>query len=372
VKRTGALIIFIFSLAQLHAQHTAAYFDYKNYFVVFDDGAYKELEYTPVTSYKNGGDFVAYINMDSSLKFYYKGNTYTLEESKPQSFACSENFCVYKMNRRLMKVEDGDKRTLCEWATDYKVGDSIVAFVDYGDPAFRAYYDGQVYPLETGVNEGGVREYKVSQNLVAYVDASNALKVFWHGRTFDMNAKKFSLSYAVGTDMVAFVDNFTNEFKVFYKGEIITLDQTPPLSFQVNLNSVAYVDNAGNFNIFYNGETQFISAFQPETYYAAGNIIQFVLKGQWKVFFKGKIIMLESNLPNLSNLKLNNINWSTSSARNTLPYLDGMGRLKLFDNGEVRSNISYELATKLEDVNDIIIYVTGINTTNIYYKGKTY
>jgi hypothetical protein len=372
VKRTGALLILLFLLGHAHAQKVAAFFDYKNYFMVFDDGSYRELEYTPVTSYKVGGDFVAYINMDSSLKFYYQGNTYMLEEARPQSFSCSLNFCVYKMMRRLMKVEDGNKRTLCEWAADYKVGDSVVAFTDYGDPGFRAYYNGEIYPLETGVNQGGVREYKVASNLVAYVDANNNLKVFWHGKTYPMDAKNFSLSYQVGTDMVAYVDNFTNEFKVFYKGEVITIDQTPPLSYQVNLDAVAYVDNAGNFNIFYNGETMFVSAFQPDQYYAAGNMITFVMKNQWKIFYKGRITLLESPLPDLSNLKLNNLNWSTSTARNTFPYLDGMGRLKVFDNGELKANISYELASKLQDVNDIIIYVTGLNTVNVYYKGKSY
>jgi hypothetical protein len=49
-----------------------------------------------------------------------------------------------------------------------------------------------------------------------------------------------------------------------------------------------------------------------------------------------------------------------------------MGRLKVFDNGELKANISYELASKLQDVNDIIIYVTGLNTVNVYYKGKSY
>ena len=353
------------------AQRLAAYFDYKNSFQVFDDGVYKELEYTPVRSFKVGADFVAYINTDSCLKFYYKGNTYTLEESRPQNFQCSENFCIYKMNRRLMKVENGDKTTLCDWAEDYKIGDSIAAFVDYGDPAFRIYYNGETKALETGVNQGGVREYKVASNLVAYVDAGNGLKVFWHGKTYDMNVKNFSLSYEVATDMVCFVDNFNNEFKMFYQGEIITLDQTPPKEFKSNLNSIAFIDAGGNFNIFYKGETMFVASYAPDGYFPIGNMILFSYKNEFKAFFKGKTYLLEKNTV-LNNPAIGTVNWRPGVYRDIYAYLDNMGRLKVFDNGELRANVCYELPTKIQVLNNMIVYNTGVSTVNIYYKGKVY
>lgn len=364
MKKLFALAVLSCSLTIAGAQRVAAYLDYKNYFVVFDDGSFKEIEYTPVSDFKVGGDFVAYLNMDNSLKFYYKGDTYTLEEAQPQSYACSENFCVYKMNRRLEKVEAGNKRTLCEWATDYAVGDSIVAFVDYGDPGFKVYYNGEIATVETGATNGGVKQYQVSQNLVAYVDYNNELKVWWHGKTYELDSKGFNLDYRIGTDIVAFSNSYTNEFKVFYKGEIIVLDQTPPLKFQVDFNSVAYVDAGSNFNIFYNGETMFVSPFAPDTMTAAGNIVSFVLKNEFKVFFKGKIYTLEKQRVNSPG--------TIAISRNTLSYVDNVNHLKMFDNGEIRPNVSYELPLKLRNMNDIIVYYPALTTVSIFYKGKVY
>lgn len=357
------ILLFAISFSGINAQRITAYRDYKNYFVVFDDGATKELEYQPVGAFKIGGDFVGYMNADSSLKFYYKNNTYTLEESRPQTFECSENFLLYKMNRRLMMVESGNKTTLCEWASSYGLGDSIIAYVDYGDPSFKVYYGGISTTLETGTNEGGIKTFKVSQNLVAYIDINNNLKTFWHGKTYDLGAKADgNVQYAVGTDIVAFVNTFTNEFKVFYKGEILILDTTPPLSFQVNNSAVAYVDAGSNFNIFYGGETMFVSAFAPDFYSAKGNIVHFYLNNEFKAFFKGKNYLLEKVKPPTPYLIGNN----------TLAYIDNVNRLKLFDNGELRPAVSFEIVNKFVNFRDVLVYYVGNNTTMIFYKGKSY
>jgi hypothetical protein len=369
--RAFSLLVLTFACVDVTAQRVTAYFDYKNAFMVFDDGAFNQIEYTQVGKYKVGGDFIAYMNADNSLKLYYKGETFMLEEAQPQSFDCSLNLCVYKMNRRLMKVENGDKTTLCDWASDYRIGDSIAAFTDYGDPGFKVYYNGQTTALETGVNQGGVKEYKVSANLVAYIDASNDLKVFWHGQTYDMKTKNFSLEYEVGTDMCAFVDRFTNEFKVFYQGDVQVLDQTPPKFMRVNNNSVAYIDASQNFNIFYNGETMFVSGFVTDTTFnAIGNMVVFSLKNDLKIFFKGKIYQLE-------NTKLSNDHFAVkgmyfNNPRNTFVYLDNFGRLKMFDNGTIRPNVTFETPTRVELTNDILVITLGTSTVSVYYKGKTY
>ena len=62
------IIFASFFCLKVHAQNVAAYFDYKNYFFVFDKWETKEMEYKEVFSYKVGKDFVAYINADKSLK----------------------------------------------------------------------------------------------------------------------------------------------------------------------------------------------------------------------------------------------------------------------------------------------------------------
>ena len=111
----------------------------------------------------------------------------------------------------------------------------------------------------------------------------------------------------------------------------------------------------------------FRSAFE-----AFGNIVWYNLNNQVKIFFRGKSYLLENSKLDFSNLNNKDLVWNTKQARNTFPYLDPMGRMKMFDNGELRSNVSFELPGKLQDMNDIIVYTVGVNTINIYYKGKSY
>ena len=55
-----------------------------------------------------------------------------------------------------------------------------------------------------------------------------------------------------------------------------------------------------------------------------------------------------------------------------MAYIDNVNHLKLFDNGEVRPTISYEIVNKFVNYRDVLVYYVGNNTTAIFYKGKTY
>ena len=66
----------------------------------------------------------------------------------------------------------------------------------------------------------------------------------------------------------------------------------------------------------------------------------------------------------------NYIPQSYSINGNLLTYIDQNGYLCVFENGE-KVVLSYN-ANEYQSVGDLVIYNEGLNTTKIYYQGKTY
>lgn len=372
-------LLLLIPFAYLRSQQVAVYFDYKKSFFVFDAGIYKELENTPVTSYAIGNDFVAYLNKDNDLKYYCKGESTVIEEIKPESYICSQNFLVYKMKRRLVKIENNQAQTLCEWASDYAVGDSIIAFTDYGDTAFKVYYNGEIKTIASGVRNGDIRQYRVSKNLIVYSDGNNNTKVWWHGRSY-LLFEGIGSGYDVGMDVVGFQDPGSREFKIFYRGEIFQIDQAFIKSFRVANSAVAYVDMADNFNVFYKGETILAATHSPDSYSAAGDIIYFQAGNEEKLLFNGKIYLLD-NIPKTDYLTSWNARTDVNESepkvsgyylKNSVLFYDKMGREHLLNNGTIVNNILFDTKAKLEKTNDLFVYTDELNRVTVFYKGKAY
>ena len=103
------------------------------------------------------------------------------------------------------------------WVTGFAVGDSLLVYFDDIAHSFKAYYQGSSYYLDDLLAGGrSVKSYKIGDNLVAYVDHANLMKVFYQGALFDLqNTNNDQLLYAAGRDVVGYVDQLNNTFNVF-------------------------------------------------------------------------------------------------------------------------------------------------------------
>lgn len=359
--------LFLFS-AKLLSQNVAAYKDYKNYFYIFDKGETKELEYKEVFSFKTGKDFVAYINTDNSLKIYYDGKAEIVEVSQPKNYEVSANLCVWKMDKRLMVFDKGVTTKLSDWAAFYNVTDSMVIFTEQPGGDFKVYYKGEIILLEEGMVNRSINSYTFGKNTIAYTDIANTFKIFYRGKIYDIGTTEI-VRGAAAEDIVSFTNKYTNEFSVFYKGEVILLETNLPKKTGIANGMIAYVDYGGTFKLFYDYGTVDLLSNEPDEWNAVGNFLAYTNGPDILTFWNGKVYTLESNarslVPSIFPFK-------GGTGENSIFWTDKAGKLKLFFKGEIKTNITYEIVTDVEVVRDIIVFKSGISTTQVYWEGKVY
>jgi len=89
-------IVLFGSVISLKAQSIAAYVNYRDQFVVFDDGETKVLEQLPPQSFKIGPDYLAYIDNISNLKVYYEGKVETIDPGVVLKYFAGDDYLVFE------------------------------------------------------------------------------------------------------------------------------------------------------------------------------------------------------------------------------------------------------------------------------------
>lgn len=342
-----------------YQKNLTAFSDYRNYFFVFDDGVFKQLEHHPVKEFKIGGNCVTYIDNSDNLKTYYKGFVHLLSANHPKEYVAMGKKVVFLFNKTLSVFDDGETRILSTAITNYFWGDSILCFYDENEAKVKVYQDGIKADLE-GVlvdNIISISNIKAGDNILAYKGHDNSFKIYFRKQSIVLETTPPE-SHQPGKNIVAYEDGYSQSFRVFYNGSTEILEEVKPKSYKVGDNLVAYLDLSGNFKIFYDGNKYDISTFEPEFYEAKDNLVTFFDKNYFQVFYKGKIHALEKFVPA-----------SYKSDYSTLAYIDDLGYLKVFSEGQLQQ-ISKETINKFEVTGNVVTYWTGINEVNIFRREK--
>ncbi len=353
---TAFLLLLTFS----NAQGIAGYVDYKNYFLVFDNGITKEMEYLPVKWYKVGKNSVIYVDNMDNTQGYYNGNKYLLADLPATNAIAADDFSVFYANRILKAFDHGRSVLLAGWTEDYVVGDSIVGALDQNGYSYKIYYNRHKMELPDGLNDECVKTFIAGDNLLAYKSVDGYYKVFYKDEVFNTGATVVS-KYKAAANVMAFVNDATGEFKTFYKGNFITLEPITPQSFSVGDNMVAYLDNSGSLKVFYEGNTYQLTSFTPQFYSVTDNILAYSDNQAFTIFYKGKTYLQETNfLPEEYVMDYS-----------TLVYLDRQGYLQVFSDGKTlplvnERNIKYDL------FGNTVRYVNSMKDTHFFLNGKTY
>jgi hypothetical protein len=341
------------------SQNLAAFSDYQNRFFIFDDGNIRQLEYLPVNSFETGDNCIAYLTNGNNFKIYHNHISYDVAPII-DAFIVTDNLVSYKNGSQLYVFEQGQKKLLSKYVSDYLTGDSLVAFFDSYTHFFQVYYKTQTYNLEDGLLYENLSLFKVGQNILAYIDAYQNFKVFYQGEVTELMKTNVTPTVEVGRNIMAFIDPFTDYLQLFFQNELRTIESFKPKSFQVGYEKVAFVSNTGDFKLFDNGETYTISSFAPDTYELKDNLLVYQQQGQLFAFYEGENYLIENYIPTSYKVK-----------GNAVAYLDQNGYLQLFKNGS-QTNLSYEQINDFQVLRNVVIFNQGMNTTKIYYQGKTY
>jgi hypothetical protein len=364
LRLAGAFACCAFGLC-VQAQPLAAYVNLQNQVIVWDDGAVRKIDYLTPISMKVGRTAIPYLDNSRSFKIYYGGGVRTVNIGFTNEYHVSDNLVAFLNARSLNVFDNGVVKNLSGLTQSFQLGDSILLFHDGVRNEFKAYYDGTVYPIENFLAGNAIDAVKVSDNIAAYDNYANQFRIFFHGNIIAQEDYAVS-SFDVGRNTVAYID-INRQFKIFHNGQTIVAEDFPPENFAVGDNVVAYVSNDGYFKIFYADSIRTIGFFRPD-YRVGDNVVAYRDGGGYfRAFYKGDITTLESYYPGNYVVQYN-----------SLAYVNRANVLRLFTEGEV-----YDVSTMFNNeaqsgqeswqlAYDVLKYRVGLNLFKVYYKGTEY
>jgi hypothetical protein len=362
VRRAKIYFFFFIVFCCLHerasAQGLAAYLDYRNYFNVFDNGIFQQIEYLPVKSFQVGGSAIPYVDNTGEFQIYYAGNKYHQTYAADLTYSTSDYLTAYKIGYVLSVFEKGITRKVTYNCSGFYIDDSLVVYFDDSNYNLNVYYNGESMELESSMLELP-REIQTGSNMVAYVNQSGYFKLFYHGEVNEID-NVAPVSFLAGRDIAAFVDGYNHAFKIFYKGDVAEADVNAPQSYKVGFGSLAYIDYEDNLRIFSNGSTRKLLSSRPDFYSVQGNVIVYGYNNELHIFQNGESKLVDDVVP--TDYKLGN---------NGIAYIDSDNHLKYYSKGKSYV-VSFEPVVKYYINNDVIWYKLGVNTWKVFANGQTY
>ncbi|MGD9993008.1 MAG: hypothetical protein AB7S69_06890 [Salinivirgaceae bacterium] len=344
-------------------------------------------------------------------------------------FSASQNIAAFSdYQNRFFVFDDGKIRQLEHLPVlSFETGDDCIAYLT-NSSNFKIYHNHIAYEVAPLVSS-----YQVTNHLVSYANGSQ-LYVFDGGNKVLLS--KYTGEFRTNDSLIAFFDTFNHYFQVYYKGEIITLEDgllhESITLFKTGPNMLAYIDAYENFKVFYqnqvfdlmktnvvpsievgrnilafidpltdylqvfyNNELQTIEAFKPESFQVAYDKVAFISNtGDFKLFDKGELYTITPYSPDYYELKYNMLVYHQQNQ--LFAFFEGQNYLienyipdsyKINDNSiayiDQNGNLqlftkgehvtlSYEQINSFQVLRNVVIFNEGMNTTKIFYNNKTY
>ncbi|MFI5172855.1 MAG: hypothetical protein ACHQFW_10715, partial [Chitinophagales bacterium] len=330
-------------------QNMLGYIDPQGDFYVNDGGKIIHLEHLRISSAQPAANSVAYISGTGNLTYYSNHEIKKLDISFP-TFYKNTNLYLYYSTGGSFSLYDGKERKYLGYIQNdpFAFGDSIAAFHDYAE-YFYAFQGSRFIELE----QRAAKKVIAGDNIIAYVNHIDQFKIFYDGLKHDID-DYIPVNIQAGANTVAYIDNY-NYLKVFYKGEIFELFNLPEINcleipggvnddmlpeycnaeivydfetaipvFSTGDDIVAYIDDQGRFQVFYDGKIIVLEQQPPEHYEVIDNILWYIDNNNYfKVFNKGELSVVETFYPE-----------RIKADKDVVAYLDLDKRLKAFYNEE--------------------------------------
>lgn len=354
-------IIILFLGIEIQAQKISAYVNFRNYFVVFDDGVTTNLEVLPPQSFKIGPDYLAYIDNVGNLKVYYQGKVEKLDPGVILSYQAGDEYLIFEKYQQVKVWSKGKLTNLGNNINAWKGSDSLIAFYDSNYKNYHIFYHDTEYDLADGLVEMPVEDFKVGNNIFAFIDKYQmTFTVFYKGEYIDLSTVIRKVDYKVNADIVAYVDDETNTFKAFFQGDIYDIENLPPKEYKVGHGMVAYITQNEEFKVFYNGDVIELLNYIPESFHVKDSLITFNNQGFLNAFFDGESMQLQRYIPPA-------VEWDWS----TLVYLDDNLKIQSYMAGKMQF-VMNESIREIRTNRNIVTARFGNNRWAIFYKGKLY
>ena len=214
---------------------------------------------------------------------------------------------------------------------EYQVGGILVAYIDNRNN-LKIYRNGNV---ETLMNGAPIR-FTATDYLLGY-SLYQQLNVYDNGKTKLLSTD--CDGYIVRDSLIVWHNQVKKTLQVYYNGRIITLIDGllyfPVEDFKAGDNNIAFIHSSTRqFYLYYLGRLQVLDDYAEELVYEAGRDIVAYMDVPDQAFyanFRGENFALETFRPK-----------SFEVGDEMLAYVDNLGKLKMFEKGEVQTISSYE------------------------------
>ncbi len=342
---------------------------------------------------KSYGQYLgAFQDFRGNLQAFDNGFIRQLEYLPTKSFKIGGNTIAYvdnignfkvdfKKETTLLAVTKPDEYTVTDNLVTYKIAGSLQVF-DRGKPTTLAGYS---------------RQSSTNDSIVAFLDENTySFNVYYNNKITTLESsllKKSDYNFKTGDNILAYVSS-ANVFNAFYQEQIVKLDDNEPLSFEASKNIIGYVDSYNNFfKTFFRGKIMTLEKFAPTSYKPGNNLIAYVDNiGAFKIFYEERGGTLLSYAPAFYEVEDDIVVYGDNTVfkvfykgkaytlENFIPteykfdngmlaYTDAAGFLKVFDKG-VTKQISQAVVSQFDINRNVIQFVTLHNTINFYYDGK--
>lgn len=363
-------IVFCFVTLHSSGQDMLGYTDRQGNFYIYDTDRTVHLEHQQINGAQFSRNSAAYLSNTGELKYYTQHKLIDLDISNPRSFLNTDHYLYYSLGYDF-SLYNGTKRQHLGILQNnpYAFSDSIAGMHDYAE-YFYAYWKDAFIELEPKP----VKHVVAGDNILTYVDDLNQTKIFYHNEKIIADHNP---AYAMqcGANTVAFIDNY-RYFKIFWSGKIFELfnlpeffcvsGSQPPILmddntycdaqvsiwanntmpfFKTGDDIVAYIDDRGAFNVFFQGISTELSSSPPRNYNIADNMLWWTDDNDFfHVYYDGEDRIAETYTPA-----------KILTDRNVVVYTDNYGKLKAFYRGE-SIEVSSSIVLSFEVNNTIIMY----------------
>ncbi len=155
-----------------------------------------------------------------------------------------------------------------------------------------------------------------------------------------------------------------NEVMVWNRGMLNKIDFLPTMSMKIGRTSIAYLDNARTFKVFYNGGVQKLNTGFTNNYFSTDNLVAYLNQKALFVFDRGNTKLLTG------------ICDQYFVADSVIFFLDGVkSDYKVYYNGSITSVEGFIPDSVLSNISvsdNIVAYDNFANQFRIYYCGQKY
>lgn len=344
------------------AQTAVPFIDQRGRTGVFVEGVFHEIEPRAAKTVYPNGDRLFYVSAEGDLRAFVDGRAQRVQRGEPGIAGGSRGQFAWTQGGMLLTFRNGSAEVVCRDVGHFTVHDSLIVFHNRMDRTLCVYWRGRSFPVADLLLDSDLPQWKAGPNtLVFYLRDQRKIVLVYRGETLDLC---YGADYALvspGGDLVAYMDDGDDIFRVYDRGERIDLEDLRPVNFSAGSGLVGYVSGTGKFRCYDGRRVVTLSDVEPSAYFVQDSVITWVEDGQWKTLHDGRAEVIERFVPE---------NWQVSGAY--IAYLDLNRELRIYHRG-ARIQVTKEAGVKRFDlVGDAVVWQSNSGTTKVWWRGKVY